>query len=393
MPGGVTAEGLQIPTIEEILAEIETEALAEIDPALDLSPDQPVGQIFGIVARRFAVAYEALAVAYNGFNPSAAEGVLLENVAAISGTTRTPARRSTVVATVNLGASFSAPAGTMIANVNGQPNTKFRNASEVTSTSAGNYQALFESEEVGPVVANAGTLTVITASVSGWNSITNADDAERGSVLESDTDLRVRRQDELAAPGASTPDAIRADLLQLDGVREVFVFENTSDVWVDGLGPKKLEIVVYDGTNLDADEDEIARAIWDAKPAGIGTSGLIAKTVTSDDGSDVTVRFSRAVIKPVWFDYTLTIDPKAWPSNGADLVKAAAVAKGSAVLGLGVDVVALVFRAAALTVPGVVDVTDFDLGFSASPSGEANLTVSRREIAVVDTSRVTVVTT
>ena len=84
------------------------------------------------------------------------------------------------------------------------------------------------------------------------------------------------------------------------------------------------------------------------------------------------------------------MDSSIYPVDGDDQVKAAAVAKGITALGLGDDVIALVFRAAALTVTGVIDVTAFTLGYTISPVGTSNLSVASREIAVVDTSRIVV---
>jgi len=43
-----------------------------------------------------------------------------------------------------------------------------------------------------------------------------------------------------------------------------------------------------------------------------------------------------------------------------------------------------------LTLAGVLDVPTFYLGFSASPSGTANLTIGTREIATFDVARVVV---
>ncbi len=66
---------------------------------------------------------------------------------------------------------------------------------------------------------------------------------------------------------------------------------------------------------------------------------------------------------------------------------AAILAKGDE-LGVGDDVVALVIRAAALSISGVLDVPTFAIGFAPSPTLDANLTVGVRARAAFDATRV-----
>lgn len=387
---GVTSLGFTKKTVEEIKAELETDQLETIDATLNLSADQPVGQLNAVFAKHLADVWALAEVAYSAFDRDAAEGRLLDNIGSITGTPREPARKSLVTCTVNLGASFSQPAGALMANVAGQPDIKFVNRDAVTSTTSGNYTAVFESIDYGPVVANAGTLTQITAAVSGWNSITNAADAELGALEEGDTDYRQRQADELTAPGACTTDAIRADLLKVKGVLQAFCFENvTLTTDADGLPGKAIECVIYDGASPTASNNEVAQAIWNSKPSGSETYGAITAYAVDALGITRTVKFSRATIKNVYLEFDITVDASKYPIDGAALVKAAAVEKGNT-LNLGDDVIALALRSSALSVQGVLDVTAMRLGFSASPVGLVNLAISGREIARFDTSRVTV---
>ncbi len=391
MAGGMTALGFTPKTIQEILGEIGAEQLATVDPALDISPDQPLGQINGIYASKLAELWEGLAVSYNAFNRGAAEGFLLDAIGLLTGTLRLPATKSKVTATVNLAGATTLSAG-VVANVSGQPTVRFVLTASVTSTSSGNYPALFEAEVTGPVVANAGTLTVITTPAGGWNSVTNAADADLGTNIETDANYRLRQMTEQTASGSCTVDAIRADLLRIPGILQAFVFENTTMATdIDGVPAKAYECVVYDGVIPDVDDADIGQVIWDNKPSGIQTYGDTDVDVTDSTGALRTVSFSRGDNKNVYLTYTLSVDALTYPVDGDAQVKAAAIAKGLTYLILGQDVVALVFRAAALTVTGVMDVTDFRLGFTSTPTGTANLTIGSREIGVLDTSRIVVV--
>lgn len=386
---GVTPQGFVAKTIEEEKASIEADELSTIDPALNLQPEQPVGQLNAIVSKKLAELWELGAVAYNAFDRDAAEGRLLDNIGALTGTPREPARKSQVTVTLTLGAGFSKAAGEMMANVPGQ-DAKWTNRDAVTSTSAGTYSAVFESVDYGPIPANAGTLTQITNSLAGWTAITNPLDATLGALEETDTAYRQRQEADLAAPGASTVDAMASDIRDVAGVEQAFVFENTSLVTDgEGLPGKAFEVVIYDGAVPAADDDEVAQAIWDSKPSGAQSYGTSSGTAIDKNGDPQTVYFSRAVVVPIYLEFDVSVDAQKFPAGGATLIKTAATDRGNE-LALGDDVVALVIASAALSVQGVKDVTSLRLGLAASPVGTANLTIGSRSIAKFDTSRIVV---
>lgn len=389
---GVDATGFTGLTVEEIKDSIETKQLTVVDATLVLSPDQPLAQINGIISEKLAELWEGLGVAYNAFNRGAAEGTLLSNIGDITGTPAEPATKSTVTCTVNLGVSFSQPAGVMTANVAGQPDIKFVNKALVTSTTAGNYTATFEALTYGPTAANAGTLSVITTPVSGWNSITNPEDATLGTLDETDASYRVRQREELSASGSSTPDGLRADVLRVQGVQQAFVFENTTnETDEDGVPAHAINVVIFDGPGADANSTVVAQTIWDNKPSGIQTWGLTYATAIDELGNPQLIGFSRATVKSVWLNFQFVqVDPAFFPQDGIAQIKAAVALRAATILRLGVDVIALQLKGAVLSVPGVVDVPTLFLGFAANPSDTANLVVGSGQIADVDTTNITV---
>jgi uncharacterized phage protein gp47/JayE len=397
---GLTTTGFVPKTIEEIKAEIAAEMLATVDAALDLSADQSMGQAVGIFAQREAKLWELLAVAYGGADPRDAEDFLLDGVCAITGTTRRPATKSLVTPDCVVTAGFAALAGAMQANVSGQPTKIFRNKAAVGPLAAGTHAIEFEALDYGPTVANAGTLTVITAPVSGWTSVTNPLDATLGELAETDASLAARREQELAAAGACTGDALRADLLQLKSpagalvVQQAYVFQNTT-MFVDaaGLPAKSFEAVIFDGLTPLATNAQVAAAIFQSKPSGMESYGTTSVSVTDSTGEPNIVKFSRATIKNVWLEFDLVVDANRFPLTGATLVKEAVVAAGLSSLNLGIDVISAKMKAAALTVQGVIDAPTLRLGFAASPVGTANLVITGRQIASLDTARITVATT
>ena len=390
----VDATGLQIKTIEEILDELSTQQKAEIDATLNTSPDQPIGQMNGIMAAQLREGWEVAQVAFNGFNPDAAEGFLQEKLSALTGTLRKGATKSQVTLDCDLDNTTTLLAGVNFANVTGDPDNRWTPVADFTATSDGVDPILFEAEFAGAVTANAGTIAVIATPVVGWNSVTNPLDATVGTEIETDAELRQRREEELRATGSATLDAIRADVLADPKVLQASVFENTSDlIDANGLPPKSIEVVVFDGTPPTLTDDEIAQLIFDTKAAGILAFGLESGTATDSLGGFHTIGFSRPTEIEIFVDMFVSIDISTGYA-GAAALKTALVALNLSDLILGRDVIAAKLVEVAMAFDGVFDMTSSpELGFSAAPSGTTNLTITAREIARLDTSRITVTET
>ena len=393
--GGVTSTGYILKTTDEIKADLEADILANVDATLDLSPRQPLGQIIGIFAERIAQMYELGEQLYHQFDRNGAEAASLDNLGILTGTDRKGATKTKVTATVNLDASKTLPAGSLAA-IAGHPEYQFVLVSDAvnTTTSAANVTSSWEAVNAGAVVCLAGTLTTIVTPVAGWNSITNALDGSVGREIETDTEYRARQEAELFMPGSTTADAIRAAVLNVAGVLECQVRQNDLDIWADPDGgslllpPHSFEVIVWDGVSPAASNASIAQAIWDNKPVGVtyyggGDSG----SATDSQGVVHTVAFWRAAPVLIYMKETISTGTGY---VGATAVKAAIVDKSQARQKIGLDVTAVFYEAAPFGLDGVDDVSGFGIGLSASPSGTANIPISIRQMAVFDTSRITI---
>src|SRR5688572_16080023 len=99
---GLTSTGFERKTIEDIKAEIEDEERLNISPTINTSSASVIGQINGIISSKLAELWELAEEVYNSQYPDSANGAALDNVAAITGTVRQEATKSTVTATLNL---------------------------------------------------------------------------------------------------------------------------------------------------------------------------------------------------------------------------------------------------------------------------------------------------
>lgn len=387
---GVTTTGFDLKTLDQIKSEIEDDLHGALGPDIDITATSTFGQIIGPFAKQLSEGWEVAAGVYNSFDPDANSGQAQDRVAAITAAERLLATTSKVTLTLNLDASKTVIAGSA-ASV---PATgaKFVTLVDVTSTTAGNYDVAAEGAVTGPLVGNAGTITRIETPVTGWNSVTNALDAEVGRNVEADPDFRVRREQELRAQGKATADAIRGDVLEVPSTSGVqaLIFNNTTDA-VDGNGlpPHSYEIVASGGT-----DDDIAQAIWDSGAAGIGAQGSSSGTAIDANGDEHTVAFSRPTSVPIYFALTVLVND-LFPAGGDALIKAAIEAEEPN-LKLGDSVYASAFysviKGAPGTtggIPGIVDVPVLHVGTSASPSTTV-ATLTGRQQADLDTTRITV---
>lgn len=391
MTFGLLPTGFVPKQLVDIQGEINAELLAKISQALNLSETALMGVFVGIFAEREANVWQLAQAVYNAMDPDQAENFSLDALSALTGTLRDAATRSLITgALLGLDAATTVPAGS-IAAVDGNPAARFRLVADVTSTTAGDYPGDFEGEDTGPTVANAGTLTVIATPVTGWNSVTNPADAALGADIETDTHLRQKRENELAAAGTSTADAIRADLLEVEGIASCTVFlndGNTTDV--NGLPPHSVEVLIYDP--LPVSNTVIAQAIWDAKAAGIETysAALTSGTATDSEGVDHTMFFTRVTIKDVYLIIDIEVTG-SYPVSGDTAVAAAVALYGDETYQAGDDVILSALYPSVFSVTGVKRIAEIKAGFSASPTATVDLAIGLRELADLDTSRISVV--
>lgn len=431
MSYGVQPTGFVAETVQNLVSDLTSAFVSNLDPALDTSPEEPVGQIIGIFAEKLAELWELGGVAYNGMSRDNAEGPQLDNVNGLTGTKRLGASPSFTLQTCAFTAVGTYGVGGLVANVSGQPSIQFANSDLlVIALTGGNYVASIGSTVVatnptlpitvvglkfictvdGPTVANASTLNTITSPVSGWSSTNNPDDASLGTLLELDTPYRLRGELEIAAVGSGNPDAMRADVLAVNGVIQAFCLENTTNaVDGNGLDPHSFLVVIWDGASPAASDDEVAQAIWNDKPTGItysSNAGVTDGVALDANGGSHIMGFSRAAQETLYLVVLVTmISPYTLTSAGALAIKQAIVAAtqsqfitspttgtqapNPAYLGLGNNVIASALEGAILNAGlDVLDVTSLKLGFSSSPSGTSNLTVSALQIAIADTANI-----
>lgn len=490
MSFGITSTGFKLKRLDDIEQETTDSLINEFGAQINLSGSSPLGQIKGIYDERISILWEALQAVYDSQYPATAEGVTLDNVVSITGTSRLPATKSTVTARItgDLGTSISIG---FTASVTGNSDAKFTNTEagvvgagidEVQDIdfsavpTSGSFSLRFDGQDTGTinwddnntdvqtalnglsnlsgvvvigdftlgftvtfssddgeqdqpllevfnntldaggavtttvlettkgylpfvdlqmaanvsgsVQAPAGSLTVIETPLGGITSVTNLLDAEVGRDLESDSDLKQRRIENLQRIGSATLGGIKNNVLDVEDVVQVGARENVTNAIVAPLPAKSFEVFALGG-----DEQLIANAIFEAKPAGIETYGTTTKQVIDSEGVSHDISFSRPTEIDIYMIVNITanadpVEGPLYPATGDDDVEQAILDFTEDFL-IGQDVIVNQLYTPINTVAGVFGI-EILIGTAPTPTLSDNISIAATEIAKFDSTRITV---
>lgn len=383
----VTAYGVTIPTEEEIRNTLIAAVRADVDAALDLSPDSPEGALLGAVVPSLREAHEGVAEAATSYDEAQAEGAALATLAALSGVSRIEGRATRIAATVTLDAGVTLPANTTRAYVVGHQELTAHLVETVTSTAAGQYSAVFALDTLGAITVAAGTLTQILTPVGGWSAVTNPSDGIPGRAAETDEELRTRRRVSTGKTGRGTVSALLANVLELANVGSAQVFENPTDyMTAAGVAPHSFEVLVDLAVTDTAGLNEVAATIYGAQVGGYrpaGTACGYAQDATT--GNWVLVPFTVVTQIPIYVAVTV----RATSVTAAQVQDAIVNAMGD--LGVGYDVVQLRVAGAVQAILGRDEyVVSCYIGTAAAPTLTTTITVDSRSRATFAAGRVAV---
>lgn len=312
---GITSAGFVRKPYLTCLSEIQTR-MQDSDmfgSEVDLSDVQPHGIFSKLMAFSEDRMWQELEAAYYSLWISSAEGVSLDRAVRFGFIER----KDPYYATVTL--EFEGDAGSSAETIQAETAQSIVfQAEDVTIGEDGTVSVTAKctvSGSAGIVAAN--TITKIKTPKTGFTSVNNPERSENGRAEESDIELRERYDELPQATGSSVP-AIKAALLDLDGVTSVIVAENTTLATdSNGLPPISIEAVIDGG-----DDDEIAEVLL-AK-AAIKTYGTTTVSIEDSQGITRQMSFSRASDISVYVRITVTQNDD-WSSSNEVLLQRACV--------------------------------------------------------------------
>lgn len=242
-----------------------------------------------------------------------------------------------------------------------------------------------QSKVAGVIVGPINLMTVIKTPISGIDSSTNKVAALLGRLKETDSQLRERRDVELAVQGSSSVNAIFSRISEVVGVRSAVVLENfTNSIDGNGLEPHSIQAIVDGGT-----DKLIAKAIFDTKPVGTDMNG--AESVAVIDSMDVSrnILFDRPTLVPIFIEITLTKFTD-YPSDGDTQIKDALVKFGTDNQFAGDDVITSRLYTPINSVQGQ-QVDSLFIGTSANPTLSTPIVISLTQLAQISSVNITII--
>lgn len=246
-----------------------------------------------------------------------------------------------------------------------------------------------QAEAFGVIEQEANTINTIVTPVLGWESITNPIAASPGRLQETDEELRIRFRNTKLERSTNILDSLYSALINLDGVEEVAIYENDTDVTdSNGVLPHSFLPVVLGGSS-----QLVGETIWENKPMGIRSQGNTVVSVIDSQGFPHDIGLERPIPVTIYIAMTLSLNPEAdnpFPGDGVQQIKDNIISYAENNFGVGKDIIYSRLFTPINQVPGH-QIDSLFIGTSPSPTGTSNIVVAFNAIASFESVNISVI--
>ena len=296
--------GLVIQTLTEILTERQNKCQEFLGNDFDITGESVAANLQVSDADRELSIQECLQYIAAQLDPDQAEGIWLDFICALNNIERYSATKTQIPITITGTPGVSKIAGDVMI-VDGTTDEYYINQSAFVLDDNGVANVIFEATSWGAIKAlPTSEYSLKTPSV-GISSVKYNTDGKYtiGQDIESDNDLRSRREESVTYTASSILSSIKAAVLSIQDVSYINAYENDTMQTIDTLPAKSFEIVVQGG-----DDTAIAQAILSRKPAGIQAYGTTIEEVQDEDGNKFQIGFTRPTQVPIDLKFTFVSD-------------------------------------------------------------------------------------
>lgn len=386
---GLTEYGFLRPSFNDLLDAFEVKAKELFGSGVNLSVRSPLGIFLRIFAWFAGLVWQLAEDVYNSGFIDTAAGISLARLGAFIGIRPLAAQKA--LGTLKISGD---PGATIYAGflVQARNNQRFVTLEDVTVGEDGIAVVPIQAFNAGPEGnVPEGAIDTVVTPLASTIAVTNPEATVGGRYKETDQEFRERYAQSVDKPGGSNTDAIRAQLLETEGVITAVVWENeTDETDGDGLPPHSIEAIVYGGM-----DSAVASAIHRRKAGGIQTHGSRRVQVLDASGRLKTIYFSRPDAIPIYVRITGLVTSEAY--KGDETIKEAIIGyigsseSGMAASGLSIGETVYYNR---LMCPvnntaGVVDYT-LELSVDGENWGKSNIAIDARAKAVTDAGKVVI---
>ncbi len=299
--------GITIPKTSDIRADIASKVQQAFQAAggtavANVDPDQPLGQLVDMLVAEIEAKNTEIAYLANTYSMEQATGSFLDALASLYFVQRKVSEPTIVQCTCTGLQGTVIPFGAVVQDTNGNKYRCLMTDAVIGST--GTATVNFSAVEHGPLEVQPETVTKIVTTVPGWDSVTNPVAGVTGRDEESDAVLRARTQESVALNSHGSVSSILAAVAQVDGVIDVSVLENITNVpqvqYGISVPGHSIAVCVAGGEGSD-----IAQAIYEKKDAGCGMTGTTDVTYTLPSGATYTYPITIPTNTNVYVQVTL----------------------------------------------------------------------------------------
>lgn len=243
---------------------------------------------------------------------------------------------------------------------------------------------LVADDSTGPFEQPANTIDTISVPISGWDDVWNPTAATTGRYTETDPELRERFRNSKFVQSANIIEALIDALVNVQGVTDVIVYENDTDVTnAEGVPRKSFMPIVLGGLPSD-----IGNAIWQNKPTGIQSYGDTTVQIVDSQGLSHPVAFMRPTNVPVYIKMTVVSDGSGnLPGDAVALIRQNLLDYFDTNNKIGDDVIYSRLFTPINQVPGHY-VQSLTIGTAPNPVGVANIPVDFDEVAFINAAQI-----
>lgn len=322
------ADGLTVETLNDIIADITAGLQGIYGANINVDPNSPDGQLINIFAQACADLRELALQVNAGFDPDQAVGAILDSRVSINNISRNGGTYTIVpitvvtASTVNLAgldSQFNNPQGTGY-TIQDDAGNQYILIDSATLT-AGTHVVDFRAQIIGAVTPTVNTITNPVTIILGVTSVNNpSNPLSVGEEEETDTQLRIRRQQSVANNNSSYLNGLLGTVLALTGVVSAQLYENATSGTVSTMVPYSMWLIVDGGANTD-----IANAIYSKKSYGCAMNGSTTVNVTTASGATFAAAFDRPTAETLYIKFNVQPTVTS-PSLNATLIAASMAA-------------------------------------------------------------------
>lgn len=304
----VTEEGIQTPEVDQVISGLWDMFVGAFGEDLNTDMSTPQGQLVTSLAAIISDANNQLVSVLNQFDPLYANGTWQDAIGYIYFMKRKPATHSTAQLKVMGLSGVVIPEGFLFLD---EKNELWETTKQNIIGENGEAIVNVECVNSGIIEAAPNTINTIVKALAGLDRATNESAAAVGSEEETQKDFEFRRKDSVALNSKNTNSATYGAVYNLDGVLDVYVYDNPSDGGIT-IGSTNYPLIRNSilVSVVGGDPEEIAYTILTKAGSGCSFNGnteITVKDLENFPNSPPTykVRFERPENIPIKFKVTL----------------------------------------------------------------------------------------